>query len=98
MHKIAIIVYPKFSLLDLSCMTEVFNSVNKDIPKYSVSIYSSEGGKCVSEDGLSIYTLSLQNNVSLNSYQTIIVMGGVGYEKASQDKTLIHRISSLNKN
>lgn len=25
-------------------------------------------------------------------------MGGVGYEKASQDKTLIDRISSLNKN
>ena len=55
-------------------MTEVFNSVNRDSPKYSVSIYSSEIGKCVPEDGFSIRTLSLQNNISLNSHQTIIVL------------------------
>ena len=77
-------------------MTEVFNSVNRDSPKHSVSIDSSEEGKCLSEDDFSIRTLSLQNNVSLSSHQTIIVMGG--YEKALQDKTVIHMISSLNKN
>jgi transcriptional regulator GlxA family with amidase domain len=80
-HRVALLVYPGFELLDASGPASVLSGANHALrrdgksPFYSVETISSAGGPVISSSGVSIHTRAL-SRVSPSSVDTLLIAGG----------------------
>ncbi len=80
MHRVAIIVYPGFELLDASGPASVFNGANHALeqagkqPIYAIELASANGGRVASSSGVALETRHLKALAS-NAIGTLLIVG-----------------------
>ncbi len=92
MRQIAFICYPQFQSLDLTGPMEVFAHARQDDqPCYQLRLLSKTGGEIASSSGLIVQTKKFK---SLESIDTLVVVGGTGVYKALEDQATLDYIQA----
>jgi transcriptional regulator GlxA family with amidase domain len=92
-----VVGYDEAQLLDISCVTATLDSANWGAaPPYRVQLATPGGGAITCSDGL-----TLQGQQSLERLKgpldTLIVAGGMGYERAAADPRIVGHVRRLAK-
>lgn len=87
-HRVLLLVFPEFQLLDATGPADVFAAVDEHLsaagrPAYRLEAISPEGGLVASSSGLSIATQPLPEPQELAGC-TLLVAGGYGVQRAMQ--------------
>lgn len=79
-HKIQLLVYDGFELLDLAGPTGVFNAANtlSATPPYATSVHSEHGGLVQSSCGIPVDTKPLPRMAEIDDQTTVLVVGAEG--------------------
>lgn len=91
-HRVLLLVFPEFQLLDTSGPAEVFAAVAENLPSslnqegYRLQAVSVTGGLMRSSTGLALMTEALPAPESVDGC-TVLVAGGYGVQKAMSDGT-----------
>jgi transcriptional regulator GlxA family with amidase domain len=79
-HKILMLVYPEFELLDASGPTSVFRAANQALvragraPAYAIEMASALGGSVISNSGVAVQTQPLES-FAKNEIHTFLIVG-----------------------
>lgn len=88
LKSIAFICFEQFQILDLAGPMQVFDSSKLSGKKhYQIKVLSKQGGLVYSSCGLAVATEPLTH---LEGFDSLIVVGGKGTQKACQDQELIN--------
>ncbi|SDQ02486.1 GlxA family transcriptional regulator [Ectopseudomonas guguanensis] len=87
-HRVLLLVFPDFQLLDATGPADVFAAVDEHLPAagrpaYQLQAISPQGGLVVSSSGLSMATQPLPEPQELAGH-TLLVAGGYGVQRALQ--------------
>lgn len=91
MKKIALIIYPYFSLQEITCLTDAL----KIYYDQTIDIYSSSKSIVVSEDGFQIIPQYTLEEFDREQYVCVVLSGMINPFPALFDKKLIRFLSSL---
>jgi transcriptional regulator GlxA family with amidase domain len=102
MHRVAIVIYTGFELLDASGPASVFNVANRALtqrgvsPFYKVGLISTEGGTVESSSGVALISLPIAD-VRFDEIQTLLIAGAEGEHlvPALEDPKLLAAIPPL---
>jgi transcriptional regulator GlxA family with amidase domain len=91
-RRVVILIYPEITLLDVTGPAEVFTTASNDVPAsslgYRVVLASRDGGPVVSDGGVALGTVDL-DEASGEPIDTLLVAGGFGVFEAAKDPVLI---------
>ena len=91
MKKVLCIIYPNFSLYEISALTSTL-ALSFDI---TIDYVASENSMVVSEDGLPCLPIKILDQVRIEEYSCVILPGMVNIGPALQDEKLISFLRSL---
>ena len=92
MKKVLCIIYPNFSLYEISTLTSTL-ALSFDI---TIDYVTSENSMVISEDGLSCQPTKTLDQIRIEDYSCVILPGMVNIGPALQDEKLISFLRSLN--
>ena len=92
MNKVLCVIYPNFSLYEISALTSTL-ALSFDI---TIDYVASENSMVVSEDGLTCLPIKILDQVRIEEYSCVILPGMVNIGPALQDEKLILFLRSLN--
>ena len=92
MKKVLCIIYPNFSLYEITTLTSTL-ALSFDI---TIDYVASENSMVVSEDGLTCLPIKILDQVRIEEYSCVILPGMVNIGPALQDEKLILFLRSLN--
>ena len=92
MKKVLCIIYPNFSLYEITTLTSTL-ALSFDI---TIDYVASENSMVVSEDGLTCLPIKILDQVRIEEYSCVILPGMVNIGPALQDEKLISFLRSLN--
>ncbi|WP_173275324.1 MULTISPECIES: DJ-1/PfpI family protein [unclassified Streptococcus] len=92
MKKVLCIIYPNFSLYEITALTSTL-ALSFDI---TIDYVASENSMVVSEDGLSCQPTKTLDQIRIEDYSCVILPGMVNIGPALQDERLISFLRSLN--
>ena len=92
MKKVLCIIYPNFSLYEITTLTSTL-ALSFDI---TIDYVASENSMVVSEDGLPCQPTKTLNQIRIEEYSCVILPGMVNIGPALQDEKLISFLRSLN--
>ncbi len=92
MKKVLCIIYPNFSLYEITALTSTL-ALSFDI---MIDYVASENSMVVSEDGLSCQPTKTLDQIRIEDYSCVILPGMVNIGPALQDERLISFLRSLN--
>ena len=92
MKKVLCIIYPNFSLYEITALTSTL-ALSFDI---TIDYVSSENSMVVSEDGLPCQPTKTLNQIRIEDYSCVILPGMVNIGPTLQDEKLISFLRSLN--
>ena len=92
MKKVLCVIYPNFSLYEISALTSTL-ALSFDI---TIDYVASDYSMVVSEDGLPCLPTKILDQVRLEEYSCVILPGMVNIGSALQDEKLISFLRSLN--
>ena len=92
MKKVLCIIYPNFSLYEITTLTSTL-ALSFDI---TIDYVASENSMVVSEDGLSCQPTKTLDQIRIEDYSCVILPGMVNIGPALQDEKLISFLRSLN--
>ena len=92
MKKVLCIIYPNFSLYEITTLTSTL-ALSFDI---TIDYVASENSMVVSEDGLPCLPIKILDQVRIEEYSCVILPGMVNIGPALQDEKLILFLRSLN--
>ena len=92
MKKVLCIIYPNFSLYEITALTSTL-ALSFDI---TIDYVASENSMVVSEDGLSCQPTKTLDQIRIEDYSCVILPGMVNIGPALQDEKLISFLRSLN--
>lgn len=90
-RRIATLIYPDVTLLDVAGPTQVFSSANDlagEAPLYETVLVSRNGGPVRSDTGVALDSIPLQD-LSVEGLDTLLVAGGSGVFEALRDSHLV---------
>ncbi|HVF15837.1 MAG TPA: AraC family transcriptional regulator, partial [Steroidobacteraceae bacterium] len=96
-HKILMLVYPDFELLDASGPSSVFRAANHALfrmgrpPAYDIQMASATGGSVVSNSGVEVQTRALATFVTENIHTLLIVGAEEGPITTAMRDLTLHR-------
>ena len=93
MKKVLCIIYPNFSLYEITTLTSTL-ALSFDI---TIDYVASEHSMVVSEDGLPCQPMKTLDQLCIEDYSCVILPGMVNIGPALQDEKLISFLRSLNK-
>ena len=91
MKKVLCVIYPNFSLYEISALTSTL-ALSFDI---TIDYVASENSMVVSEDGLPCLPIKILDQVRIEEYSCVILPGMVNIGPALQDEKLISFLRSL---
>ena len=91
MKKVLCVIYPNFSLYEISALTSTL-ALSFDI---TIDYVASENSMVVSEDGLTCLPIKILDQVRIEEYSCVILPGMVNIGPALQDEKLISFLRSL---
>ena len=92
MKKVLCVIYPNFSLYEITVLTSTL-ALSFDI---TIDYVASENSMVVSEDGLSCQPTKTLDQIRIEDYSCVILPGMVNIGPALQDEKLISFLRSLN--
>ena len=92
MNKVLCVIYPNFSLYEITTLTSTL-ALSFDI---TIDYVASENSMVVSEDGLPCLPIKILDQVRIEEYSCVILPGMVNIGPALQDEKLILFLRSLN--
>ena len=92
MKKVLCVIYPNFSLYEITTLTSTL-ALSFDI---TIDYVASENSMVVSEDGLPCLPIKILDQVRIEEYSCVILPGMVNIGPALQDEKLILFLRSLN--
>ncbi len=92
MNKVLCVIYPNFSLYEITTLTSTL-ALSFDI---TIDYVASENSMVVSEDGLTCLPIKILDQVRIEEYSCVILPGMVNIGPALQDEKLILFLRSLN--
>ena len=92
MNKVLCVIYPNFSLYEITTLTSTL-ALSFDI---TIDYVASENSMVVSEDGLTWLPIKILDQVRIEEYSCVILPGMVNIGPALQDEKLILFLRSLN--
>ena len=92
MKKVLCVIYPNFSLYEITTLTSTL-ALSFDI---TIDYVASENSMVVSEDGLTCLPIKILDQVRIEEYSCVILPGMVNIGPALQDEKLILFLRSLN--
>ena len=92
MNKVLCVIYPNFSLYEITTLTSTL-ALSFDI---TIDYVASENSMVVSEDGLTCLPIKILDQVRIEEYSCVILPGMVNIGPALQDEKLISFLRSLN--
>ena len=92
MNKVLCVIYPNFSLYEITTLTSTL-VLSFDI---TIDYVASENSMVVSEDGLTCLPIKILDQVRIEEYSCVILPGMVNIGPALQDEKLILFLRSLN--
>ena len=92
MNKVLCVIYPNFSLYEITTLTSTL-ALSFDI---TIDYVASENSMVVSEDGLPCLPIKILDQVRIEEYSCVILPGMVNIGPALQDEKLISFLKSLN--
>ena len=92
MKKVLCVIYPNFSLYEITALTSTL-ALSFDI---TIDYVASENAMVVSEDGLSCQPTKTLDQICIEDYSCVILPGMVNIGPALQDEKLISFLRSLN--
>ena len=92
MKKVLCVIYPNFSLYEITTLTSTL-ALSFDI---TIDYVASENSMVVSEDGLTCLPIKILDQVRIEEYSCVILPGMVNIGSTLQDEKLISFLRSLN--
>lgn len=94
-HRVHIVVFPGFQLLDATGPAQVFATAideRPEAPPYELRLVSQQGGLVRSSAGIAVETVPWPSAAALRD-ATLVVAGGIGTAAAMKDAALLKRIA-----
>ena len=91
-----IVGYPDVELLDVACVTDTFDAANRlgANPSYSIEFTTLSAQSVITGSGLVLAGQHALERVK-GPLDTLVVVGGLGYEKAAEDPVLVAHVRRL---
>jgi transcriptional regulator GlxA family with amidase domain len=96
MRRVVIVGYPDVELLDVACVTDTFDAANRlgANPLYSIEFTTLGARSVVTGSGLVLAGQHTLERVK-GPLDTLVVVGGLGHEKAAEDPVLVAHVRRL---
>src|SRR6201999_4286936 len=93
---VVIVGYPDVELLDVACVTDTFDAANRlgANPPYSIEFTTLGAQSVITVSGLVLAGQHSLERVK-GPLDTLVVVGGLGYEKAAGDPVLVAHVRRL---